>query len=365
MEQHDNRAYREANPSAAAGGGAPAAHSQLLAFIAVLATLWTLRAMPMVAIPLACALLVAMAVWPVSRAVRAAAPPRLGWLGSAAAMLAVAGVMAGFVLGLWLAGEQVVALARDIGPELDRTLRPTGLQSLLGSGQTMEAMLRQSGSSLLSAADAALKLAAGAVLVFFLILLMLTEAREWRDKLDSATGGGARWSEIAASVGAKFRIFFLTRLVLGSITALLYVAWLALFGIDYLLLWGLLTVLLNFIPTVGSIISGALPVALAVVQKDVGTAAVVAGGLLVIEQTMGNFVDPKVMGRQLSLSPLVVILSLLFWSWVWGPMGALLGAPLTVLVTIVLAHFEPLKPVALLFTRERSLEGLDDYRKAG
>lgn len=336
----------------------------LLGILAAFALIWFLRQTPMVTMPAIWALLVALAVWPVQRKVRDLVPGRFAWLGPTAAMAVVAAVLALFGFGLWIAGEQVVRLGQEIGPQLEAALDRSGLRPLLGVDQPAGEMLTGAGSNLLSAIGTASKVLAGIVLIFFLVLLMLTEAGEWDDKIAAATDGGERrWAEIAESVGQKFRIFFLTRLFLGTITALLYVGWLALFGIDYLLLWGLLTVLLNFIPTIGSIISGALPVALAVVQKDIGTAALIAAGLLVIEQVMGNFVDPKVMGRRLSLSPLVVLLALAFWSWVWGVPGAFLAAPVTVLIVIVFAHFKPLEPIALLFTRERSLEALEDYRR--
>ncbi|WP_170003882.1 AI-2E family transporter [Pseudopontixanthobacter vadosimaris] len=204
---------------------------------------------------------------------------------------------------------------------------------------------------------------AGMVLILFLILLMLTEADDWHAKITAvaAKGGDRRWLDIGRSVGEKFRAYFTLRLILGTLTAALYMVWLAIFGVDYLVLWGLLAVLLNFIPTVGSIVAGALPVAYVLVTRDAGMAALVAGGLLVIEQIMGNFIDPKVMGKRLSISPLVVLLSLLFWSLLWGMVGAILAVPMTVLITMVMAHFRELRPAALLLTDQTSFAELDHY----
>jgi AI-2 transport protein TqsA len=124
-------------------------------------------------------------------------------------------------------------------------------------------------------------------------------------------------------------------------------------------------VLLNFIPTVGSIIAGLLPVAYALVTKDPGTAAIVAGGLLVIEQVMGNFVDPLVLGRRIAVSPLVILVSLGFWTLVWGIPGAILAVPFTVLAILSMAHFEALKPAALLLTDRSSFEELEEFRHTG
>ena len=339
------------------------ARQWLLAILAAFAMIWFLRQTPMVTMPAIWALLVALAVWPICARVASVMPGPLKWLGPAAAMLLVAAILVLFGFGLWIAGEQVIRLGSQIGPQLDEALARAGLGGFLGERPLSDA-LEQAGSQLTTALSTASKVLAGIVLIFFLILLMLTEAGEWDDKVAAATDGHERrWSEIGESVGQKFRIFFFTRLFLGAITALLYVGWLAVFGIDYLLLWGLLAVLLNFIPTVGSIIAGTLPVLFVLVQRDFTAALMIGAGLIAIEQVMGNFIDPKVMGRRLSLSPLVVLLSLLFWSWVWGIPGAFLAAPMTVLIVIIFAHFEPLERIALLFTRERSLKALEEYRR--
>lgn len=341
-------------------------HIWLLAILATIAIVWALKATMVVTMPLAWALLIALAVWPVSSAVKRRMPDGLRWLGPTAAMLLVLGILALFLVGLGLAGSQVAQLAAEVVPRLDQRMEEGGLGSLVEDGGGLAGLVEFTRERVLAAANRVVSIVAGLVLILFLVLLMLTETRNWREKIGSigGQGGEGHFGSIARSVGQKFRTFFLTRLLLGTITAFLYVAWLALFGVDYLLLWGVLTVLLNFLPTVGSIISGTLPVIFVLVQRDFATAGAVAAGLLVIEQVMGNFVDPKIMGRQLSLSPLVVLVSLLFWTWVWGIPGAFLAVPLTVLITIAFAHVDALKPIALLLTNERDISDLEEYRRA-
>lgn len=336
------------------GGDAPAPslRNGLLIVLAVAATIWLLRAAAVVAMPVAFALLIALGVWPVSRAVRAGVPRSFGWLGSLAAILVVIAFVALFLAGLSLVGWQVVDLVGELAPRLQAKLQGGGLPIPTGGGQAspLDSMLREVGSWGLTALNTVWQALAGIILILFLVLLMVGEADSWKAKAAAISQGKRtdKWTQVAASVGVKFRTFFLTRLMLGIITAALYAAWLALFGVDYLLLWATLAVLLNFIPTVGSLVAGTLPVLYAFVLKDVGTAAAIAGGLLVIEQIMGNFVDPKLMGRQLSLSPLVVLIALIFWSWLWGLPGAFLSVPLTVFLAIVFAHVDALQPVALL-----------------
>jgi predicted PurR-regulated permease PerM len=106
--------------------------------------------------------------------------------------------------------------------------------------------------------------------------------------------------------------------------------------VDFAITWGVLAFILNFIPTIGSIISSFPPILLALVQfhPAVGHAVAVALGLLAIQMVMGNFLSPKLMGDNLNLSPVVVLLFLLFWGWLWGVVGALLSVPLASIIKI-------------------------------
>jgi len=107
-------------------------------------------------------------------------------------------------------------------------------------------------------------------------------------------------------------------------------------GLDFYVLWGVLAFLLNYIPSIGSIVAAVPAVALALVQLGPGWAVALALGYLAVNLTIGNFIEPRILGRRLGLSPLVVILSLFFWGWVWGPAGMLLSVPMTVVVKLLL-----------------------------
>ena len=102
------------------------------------------------------------------------------------------------------------------------------------------------------------------------------------------------------------------------------------------MLWGLLAFMLNYVPNIGSIIAALPAVLLAVVQLGVGRAALIAIGYLVLNVLMGNLLEPRIMGRSMGLSTLVVFLSLIFWGWVLGPVGMLLSVPLTMTLVIAL-----------------------------
>lgn len=360
------------DPSRVPGAEASPLHHRLLFVLAAAALLWLLRETYAVLMPTAAALLLALGVWPVVAAIRDHLPRAFGWLGAVVGMLLVLGMLILFFTGIGYAARRVYGLAQDIGPQLQTRLGnlPFDLPDLISDGPDADTTALATSGDLASSALAVLNMTAGTlggiILILFLMLLMLTEAGNWNAKIHSISKGhhdARRWLDIGLSVGGKFRAYFITRLLVGVLSGLLYTGFLLLFGVEYALLWGVLTILLSFIPTVGSIISGILPTIYVFITRDIGTALIIGAGLLAIEQVMGNFIDPKLMGRRLAISPLVVLVALVFWSLLWGLAGALLAVPLTVLATVVMAHFDRFKPAALLLTDCDNLEDLEDYRQ--
>jgi predicted PurR-regulated permease PerM len=106
--------------------------------------------------------------------------------------------------------------------------------------------------------------------------------------------------------------------------------------VDFPVLWGLVAMLLNFIPTIGSIIAGIPPVLLALVQLGPTEAGLVVLGFFLVNTIVGNILEPRYMGKGLGLSALVVFVSLIFWGWLLGPVGMLLSVPLTMSAKIAL-----------------------------
>ena len=150
--------------------------------------------------------------------------------------------------------------------------------------------------------------------------------------------------EVQAYLGIKTVVSLATGLVIGVL------AWLL--GLDFPVLLGLIGFVLNYIPTVGSILAALPALFLSLVQfTSIGHFLMVAGGYGAINMVFGNLIEPNLMGRRLGLSTLVVILSLLFWAWVWGPVGALLAVPLTMVVKIMLENTEDLRWVAILLDK--------------
>ena len=196
------------------------------------------------------------------------------------------------------------------------------------------------------------------VLVLFFVALMLLEAPRWCEKVEASMRGSRAHATLdtTASVASQVRQYLLVRTMLGAVTAVLNGLWLWAMGVDLALVWAMLFFVLNYIPTIGSIVAAVPPALVALAGLGPGRALVVIAGLLVIEQFMGNFVDPRWVGRRLSLSPLVVLVAVVFWGWVWGVAGALLAVPMTATIVVACAHVPSLRPLALLLSRTGSME---------
>ena len=124
-------------------------------------------------------------------------------------------------------------------------------------------------------------------------------------------------------------------------------------GVDFAVLWGFFAFLLNFIPNVGSFIAAVPAVLVAALQRGYGAALVTAGLYLAVNVVVGSILEPRWMGNQLGVSPLVVFLSLVFWGWVFGPVGMFLSVPLTISVQIMLASNPGTRWVAVLLGNQR------------
>jgi predicted PurR-regulated permease PerM len=140
-------------------------------------------------------------------------------------------------------------------------------------------------------------------------------------------------------------------------TGILIGVWVAILGVDFPILWGILAFLFNYIPSLGSILAAVPTLLLALVQLGPGPAALVGLGYVVVNVALGTFVEPYFMGRKLGLSTLVIFLSLVFWGWVWGPVGMLLSVPLTMVVKILLENSENFRWVAVLLAPAPAQDG--------
>ncbi len=157
-------------------------------------------------------------------------------------------------------------------------------------------------------------------------------------------------SRITFSITGQIRRYLSLQFLISFTTGVLVWLALELIGVDFAVTWGALAFFLNFIPTVGSIVASIPPVLLALVQfyPSLWPGVITLVSVVTIQMGMGNALAPKVMGDQLNLSPVVILLSLLFWGWLWGIVGALISIPIAAAIKIVCENIKTLNPISVM-----------------
>lgn len=178
------------------------------------------------------------------------------------------------------------------------------------------------------------------VLVLLVVAFILVEVVGIEGKLrfvfDDPEAGLQRFRLATAHV----QKYILVKTGANLLTGVLVWGWLAAWRVDFALLWGMSAFLFNYIPTLGSAILGVPVLLITLMQYGVGACVVVGVGYGAINMAIAALVEPRVFGQALGLSPLVVFLSMVCWGWLWGPVGALLSVPLTMVVKISAAYVD-------------------------
>jgi AI-2 transport protein TqsA len=195
---------------------------------------------------------------------------------------------------------------------------------------------QQVGAAMAGVGNAVIDILSNGILVTVFVIFLLI-----------GRGGGPRskvWTEVENRVQRYIGIKFMVSLVTGFSVGLV----LQLLGVPFALMFGLLSFLLNFIPSVGSIIATILPLPVVMVDPTISTTTAVLAIALpgAIQLTMGNFLEPKIYGESLDLHPIVTLMSLVLWGTLWGVVGMFLAAPLAAVVQIFLGRLEHTRPFA-------------------
>jgi len=212
------------------------------------------------------------------------------------------------------------------------------------------AVMRWVGSALASFGN----VMTNSVLILLIVIFILAENTRFGDKLRIARGDqdSPVWlNELSTSIHGYLEI----KAAISALTGLLIYIWLAILGVDYAVLWGLIAFLLNFVPTVGSFIASVPAVLLALVQLGFASAGLALLGFLLVNFVMGSAVEPRWMGKGLNLSPLVIFVSLVFWGWVLGPVGMLLSTPLTIIIKIALSTSDDTRWVGIMLGDSKAM----------
>ncbi len=192
-------------------------------------------------------------------------------------------------------------------------------------------------------------------LILLTVIFILFEASSFQQKVGAAFGDPKGTLSQVKKITAAVNNYLAIKTVVSLGTGVIVAIWVWALGIDFPVIWGLLAFLLNFIPNLGSIIAAVPPVLLGYIQFGLGRALLVAAGYGVVNLVFGNALEPKLMGRKLGLSTLVVFLSLIFWGWVWGPAGMLLSVPITMVVKIALESSSSTHWISILLDSEVSV----------
>lgn len=237
---------------------------------------------------------------------------------------------------LQLQGQAGIAWLQGMGVEIDQAI----LSDYIDPGAAMK-MVAQVFSGLGGVLT-------NAFLIVFSVVFILFEASDFPDKVRRALGSKTMAIEHFQNFSDSVQRYLLIKTLVSMGTGIFAGIVLAIIGVDYAILWGLIAFLLNYIPNIGSIIAAVPPMLIAMIQLGPMSSLLVAGLYMVVNTLFGNVVEPRYMGRSLGLSTLVVFVSLVFWGWVFGPVGMLLSIPLTMVVKIALENSERHRWIAVL-----------------
>jgi len=344
----------------------PWPRSGALTALLVLAVFYTLYITRELTLPIVLAVLLAMVLTPAVRALVRWHIPR-----ALASAFLVLGLLGGLVYGGYTLSEPAslwLQKAPQMLNELERKLRPIQkkVEEVDKAAQQVEKITQapQPRRQTVQVQETGVRqyvlsqtqqLVTGTLIMFFLLYFMLaTGDRLLSRSLGLLASGPAREraKEIGARVVHSISVFLgtmaLINVVFGAATALL----MYLLGMPNPVLWGVLAALLNFVPYLGALVTVAILSVVALLSfDDVGQALLVPATFLVLNSLEGDVLTPWLLGRRLSLNPLVIFLGLVFWGWLWGGFGAFLAVPILVTVKEICDNVESLVPVGRILGR--------------
>ncbi len=193
------------------------------------------------------------------------------------------------------------------------------------------------------------------VLILLTTTFILLEISSFPIKLRSVLGNPHQVFPQFTKFLNDIKRYMIIKTIISLIAGVIIGLWLFILGVDFPVLWGFLAFLLHFVPNVGQVIAAIPAMLLALIQLGMGPAALVAAGYIVVGFTLGNVVEPRLMGRKLGLSTLVVFLSLIFWGGLLGLIGIILCVPLTMTLKFAFENNKGMRWIAVLLESEKSI----------
>ena len=205
------------------------------------------------------------------------------------------------------------------------------------------------------------------MLIFVYLLFLLMERHSFMPKLLSAFphDKAERFAQLGMKMNRQMSKYIFLKIGISAATGVMFYLVAVLTGLDFALVWGVLAFILNFIPTIGSIIVTGGTILMAMIQfmPNWGMIVYIALMMTSIEMILGNVIDPKLQGVQLNISPVVILISLALWGYIWGLIGMFLAVPLTCIIQIVCANIPSLKNVAIFLSTGKFLR--QDHEESG
>lgn len=232
--------------------------------------------------------------------------------------------------------EEVQQKIREF--QWDTTFTPAAIGNALGGlGNTVASLLSDWG------------------LIVLFMLFILTGQGQFRRKVRIAfpADSAEKVYSLFDAIYHQCRKYIIAITLFNILSGVVMTVVLMIYGVDLALFWGLLTFLLCFIPSIGSIFATALPIVVSFLQfPGVGKPLLIAVTVISTQVFIGSYLAHRVVGNSLNISPLLILVSLIFWGWVWGPWGMVLSVPITSMIAIIFENVEATRPIAVLMRSE-------------
>ncbi len=330
-----------------------------LGFICAVLIVLVLRELRTIFIPMIFAVLLSIMLRPAIKLLRRIRIPQ--GLGLAIMMLVVFFVfyLAGLIV--YSSSTRFVREFPKYEASMDKTIATTletlninieGIQEYLQNIDWNKTLGKYSLSSTVSSTlGSFLTFLGNVLLIIIFTIFILSGQLKMGDKLKRAfpQPRAAEIIGIIKTIEQRVQIYLINKLLISLATAIVGMGFIILFKVDFPIFSAVIIFALNFIPNIGSVIATIFPILICFLEY--GYTLRVPGlavCLIAAQMVFGNAIEPLVLGKGLNLSPLVVILSLIFWGWVWGIIGMVLAVPLTSTLVIIFEHIDPLRPIAVL-----------------
>ena len=327
---------------------------------AIILTLAALSLAHSVMIPVAFALFVIALVWPLQRRLKRKLPQLVAVLITAAVALLAIGIGCWLIVwGFGRIAQWVItnsARLQSLYIHVADLLEQRGLYAaeLIAEQFDMSwilGVLRGIGGSLQGIVTFAL-------VTFMFVILGLLELEPLGRRLGEVGSGtfGAVAIDAAAEIAGRLQTYMLVRFGMSLLTGLGFWAFTAVYGLDLSREWGVIAFVLNFIPFIGSFIATILPTLFAAAQYESFSPAIVMFvGLNVVQFVVGSYIEPRVTGAAISISPFMVLFAVFFWAMLWGIAGAFIGVPILIVLATLCARNPATRAIATVLSPDRPL----------